>query len=335
MAVVKSQWIFFSSFPPSFFFFFKFPFYFTTYLLEVGHLSASESQLGRQWDGCGCNHAMQTAAFSSYWALRWGVLAMLQRRAPIACSRPSAHNSFVGALSLSASSFWQQSPGRHSTGAWSVDGGAASLPVKAEAALAPQVSVGLCLGCHSFCSFAHPFISGCLVASSPAKWGAVLCSLQVSLPYFLLHPVGFGEAVGFLPPRFLALLLSEFLLFSKFAATFCSLGWKMQTSPCKLVFHLGRCDFLGGVVFCSEVSLCNSHKLFLSNLVLAWMKPAWKWERVWNCSNLGKRRRALLVSSLIFLCFLRETQFKSLHSSFVPSATGFRWSGECWFSSAE
>lgn len=187
----------------------------------------------------------------------------------------------------------------------------------------------------SFCSFAHPFISGCLVASSPAEWGAVLCSLQVSLPYFLLHPVGFGEAVGFLPPRFLALLLSEFLLFSKFAATFCSLGWKMQTSPCKLVFHLGRCDFLGGVVFCSEVSLCNSHKLFLSNLVLAWMKPAWKWERVWNCSNLGKRRRALLVSSLIFLCFLRETQFKSLHSSFVPSATGFRWSGECWFSSAE
>lgn len=57
------------------------------------------------------------------------------------------------------------------------------------------------------------------------------------------------------------------------------------------------------------------------------MKPAWKWEQDWNCSNLGKRRRALLVSSLIFLCSLRETQFKLLHSSFVPSTTGFRWSG--------
>lgn len=33
------------------------------------------------------------------------------------------------------------------------------------------------------------------------------------------------------------------------------------------------------------------------------------------------------MSSLIFLCSLRETQFKLLHSSFVPSATRFRWSG--------
>lgn len=86
-------------------------------------------------------------------------------------------------------------------------------------------------------------------------------------------------------------------------------------------------DVFLGCCLCFEVSLCNSHKLFLSNLVLAWMKPAWKWEQDWNCSNLGKRRRALLVSTLIFLCSLRETQFKLLHSSFVPSSTGFRWSG--------
>lgn len=35
-------------------------------------------------------------------------------------------------------------------------------------------------------------------------------------------------------------------------------------------------DVFLGCCFCFEVSLCNSHKLFLSNLVLAWMKPAWK-----------------------------------------------------------
>lgn len=99
-----------------------------------------------------------------------------------------------------------------------------------------------------------------------------------------------------------------------------------QTEKCRWIAFQFREMWLLGC-FCFIVSLYISHKLFLPNLVLAWMKPAWKWEQDWNCSNLGKCRRALQMSSLIFLCSLRETQFKLLHSSFVPSTASFRWSG--------
>lgn len=159
----------------------------------------------------------------------------------------------------------------------------------------------------------------------------VSCSLQHSglLPsavpaYFLLPPVETHLVVGFFPNK----VCSAGLAFVRTIASlwvWCSVLLPRLKNADELLFSLGRCDFWG--CFCFIVSLFISYKLFLSNLVLAWMKTAWKREQDWNCSYLGKRRRALLVSSLIFLCSLRETQFKLLHSSFVPSTTGFRWSG--------
>lgn len=192
---------------------------------------------------------MQRAAFSSCWAPWWGVFAMLQSRAPVPCAHPSAHNSFVGALFLSASSFWQQSPGRHSTGAWSVSGDVASLPVKLRLLqllrfqwdFALDVILSVSLLTHQWVPhYQQPHrVKGCALLplgvtalfptiSSGCWWNCGLVSFDT-------------EAYGFAFVR----------VFFKFAAVFCSLGWKMQTYPCKLVFYLGRCDFFfwGGVVF--------------------------------------------------------------------------------------